>query len=471
MSTSVTASVDAFTPTDVDVHSRRGWLNDLLFGKAPLPKDDSFYKPPADFASKPLGSYLKHRSISPSTQGFIPSWFFLKAYQVLYRTQDLNGKPIAATTTIIYNTVWPKKDALLSFQVAYDSSNTKCQPSYTYNIQGEPTVLSKADGLVLYAYLFLGYTISVPDNEGPDAAFAAGRLAGMVSLDGIRAALQFRDRGYLKVNPNPVLLGIGYSGGAIATGWMAGLQPTYAPELNMKGWVIGGVVPDLIAIIKHVAGTWANGFLPGAINGLGKASAYGVSFKSYIDSIITPTGRGALQWADERCTVDNIINFAYDTILDTEFSSLGPGIIESPQVLEIAQDNLMGGKKNETPTAPILMYHGGADEIAPFDPASTLYDKWCENGANIQFSVYESGGHLGTPVLALLETIDYTAKALSSKVSRGCSRTSKFDVGIDVYNFDLFLQPIAWSARALIDLFGVGDEAIKKDPKILNKAW
>lgn len=51
-----------------------------------------------------------------------------------------------------------------------------------------------------------------------------------------------------------VLGGLGYSGGAIATGWAAALHASYAPELNIKGWSMGGTPANTTAVLQTVDG-------------------------------------------------------------------------------------------------------------------------------------------------------------------------------------------------------------------------
>lgn len=49
----------------------------------------------------------------------------------------------------------------------------------------------------------------------------------------------------------------GYSGGSLASGWAAGLQPNYAPELggNLLGAALGGFVTNITATAEATDGT------------------------------------------------------------------------------------------------------------------------------------------------------------------------------------------------------------------------
>ena len=61
---------------------------------------------------------------------------------------------------------------------------------------------------------------------------------------------------------------MGYSGGTIAAGWAATLQPKYAPELkkNLIGAALGGFV--ITATAEATDGTLFAGLIPNALNGL-----------------------------------------------------------------------------------------------------------------------------------------------------------------------------------------------------------
>ena len=63
---------------------------------------------------------------------------------------------------------------------------------------------------------------------------------------------------------------MGYSGGSLATGWAAALQPVYAPELqkNIVGAAVGGFAANITAIAESVDGTIFAGLITLALNGL-----------------------------------------------------------------------------------------------------------------------------------------------------------------------------------------------------------
>jgi hypothetical protein len=145
------------------------------------------------------------------------------------------------------------------------------------------------------------------------------------------------------VSNNNAIVGIGYSGGAIATGWAAALQNNYAPELNIKGWSSGGTPANitgtalyvsvsaiscwswrfLMMPCRYIDNTTFSGFLPSAIVGLSTYNAYGTELRPVIDSIIGPKGREALTFTSQNCATANLAKYPNTSIFGLDFQSLG----------------------------------------------------------------------------------------------------------------------------------------------------
>ncbi len=83
--------------------------------------------------------------------------------------------------------------------------------------------------------------VTLSDHEGRGGYFGAPREPGHRVLDGIRATLRLPELGLDDGTPIGIF---GYSGGGMASSWAAELAPTYAPELNLVGAVLGSPVGD-----------------------------------------------------------------------------------------------------------------------------------------------------------------------------------------------------------------------------------
>ncbi|KZM69848.1 hypothetical protein AWN90_04360 [Nocardia terpenica] len=349
---------------------------------APLePQVDPFYQPPAGYESQPPGTILRTRPIS-----FAALTLFkinVQSWQLLYRTTDLFGKPQAAVTTVVLPAGPQRMNRpLVSHNLFYDSANPACGPSHLY--QQGASAITAATGfqgqveLLGIAYeLAKGWAVSIPDHEGPQGHMTVAREPGYVILDGIRASEQFTPLG-LNGKDTPVGLW-GYSGGGMATGWAAEVQPTYAPELNIKGMALGAPVPDMRALLPLV-GTGESGLVGIGISSL--AAAY-PKFRDALDSHLTPQGLRVMERIRSRCLVLNVVAELFDnyqqylTIPVKEF-------MELPDVKETFDDATLG-RNNPRVTAPLYVYQAALDTAVPMESTDTMVHNYCAGGAPVQY--------------------------------------------------------------------------------------
>lgn len=429
------------------------------------PADDPFYQPPADFESEAPGTILKQRDITVAFLGLIPDP--VTAYQLLYRTTAIDGSAIATVTTI-FKPINPKKDRFISFQTAYDSSASICNPSYNYQFGAAQTdIISSAEQLILQVYLLLGYIVASPDYEGPDAAFGPGRLAGMGTLDNMRAVSNFEALGLSSTSP--MIVGIGYSGGALATGWTASLQPTYAPELEIKGWVQGGTPSNLTGTLLELDGGVFSGFSPAAVVGLSTPSAYGAELSTLISSILTTEGASKIKFASENCAVPDLLNFAGQSLFSTSIQSLGPELLYNPTIQSVLKENTMGVNKDETPTAPVFVYHATQDEIIPYSNASVMVDSWCNYGANVKFTTFAAGGHATTEVIAVADAVNFVEAAFAGTTTSGCTKNTELSSFLNPIALGLDLEPILVKLIDVLLTLGKSDENVKQNLDVLQE--
>nr|UZG89742.1 Lip1 [Beauveria pseudobassiana] len=402
------------------------------------PANDPFYVPPSGFESAKPGTVLRERPIVVSFFGLIPAP--IDSRQLLYRTTAIDGSPIATVTTV-FKPLFAKRDRFISFNTAYDSSASICNPSYNYRLGALQTdLISSAEFLIIQAYLLSGYTVASADYEGPDVAFSAGRLSGMGVLDGIRAVVNYSPK--IGLDKNPMVVNAGYSGGAIASGWAASLHPTYAPDLNLKGFIAGGTPANLTQVLLYVDGTLFAGFLPGALAGQIMPSAYGARLKPVLDRVITPRGKEALALGTSQCAPVNLIAFAGKSIFDTSFQTLGKDLLYDKDVAWVLNESTLGLKKNETPTVPVMLYHSPDDEVIPFAGAESLRKRWCDNGANVRFVNYAAGGHVTAEVVAVIDALKFAGDAFSGSVPGGCASRIVLDDKLNPLALGLSLEPV-----------------------------
>lgn len=439
-------------------------IPNMARGLPKAPSADPFYQPPAGFESEAPGTILRQRSISVAFLGLIPDP--VEAYQLLYRTTAINGSAIATVTTIFKPTN-PKTDRFVSFHTAYDSAASICDPSYNYQLGAAQTdIISSAEQLILQSYLLLGYIVASPDYEGPDAAFGAGRLAGMGVLDNMRAVSSFDALGLSSAKP--MIVGTGYSGGALATGWAASLQPSYAPELDIKGWAQGGTPANLTGTFEYLSDNNPfSGLLPPAVAGLSYPSAYGAQLDPFLNGILTSKGRSVIEKSKTTCAVEDMLNFADQSLLSTSIQSLGDRLLYDPTAQSILKQCTMGVTKEITPTAPVFVYHASQDEIIPYADASTMVDSWCGYGADVKFTTFAYGGHATTEVIGLPDTINFVESAFAGTTQSGCSSNTELVSILNPIALGVELEPILTKLVGVILTLGIKDLHVKQNLDVL----
>jgi Secretory lipase len=325
------------------------------------PADDPFYRPPAGFEAAAPGTVLATRPVTVKGLGLdVP----VDATQFLVRSSDAHDAPTAVVGTLMV----PRAPyvggnrPLVSYQPATDSLGDQCNPSYKLRTGTEYEL-----PLMMQA-LTHGWAVVVTDYEGPQNAFAAGRMAGHGVLDGIRAAETLPDTG-LAGGDTPVGLW-GYSGGGLATSWAAELQPGYAPELTIAGVASGGTPSDLEAAVHQIDGGAASGLVLLASTGLTRAYPEMLA-------LLNDAGREMVVRIGDMCVGEAVSAFPYRHL--NEFTTSKQPLAE-PVAMSVLEINHLG---RMTPTAPVFLYHSVNDELIPFRTVQTLQADWCRGGGHV----------------------------------------------------------------------------------------
>lgn len=343
---------------------------------APLPQDDAFYSPPSEAAlgSVAPGTVLRYREISAKAYYL----FSVKgqAWQLMYRSTDHKGKPVAMVGTVMVPTTapaTPQQRKLLAYNVAYDALTLRCAPSYEF-VKG--TALEQA---LIQSALKEGMVVMAPDYEGLASLWTVGVNSGNGVLDGIRAAENFALAGLDGVN-TPVAI-TGYSGGALASTWANELHRSYAPELNIKGVAAGGVPVDLGNVARKVDGKLFAGVYFGAVAAL--ANGYP---EVDTDALTNDKGKAMLVKAQNMC-LGQFLTGAPDPLTSFMFQKMNslvtvPDLLEVPIIKRIIAENRLGQR---TPGAPMYIYEGTVDELMPVADVDALVNKYCAAGVKVTY--------------------------------------------------------------------------------------
>lgn len=340
----------------------------------PLPQADAFYQPPAEqvLGSVAPGTLLRFREITAKAYYVFPVKG--KAWQLMYRSTDHKGRPVAMVGTVLVPDNAPAQQRkLLAYNVAYDALTLRCAPSYEF-VKG--TALEQA---LIQSALKEGLVVMSPDYEGLQSLWTVGVNAGHGVLDAIRAVENFTPAGLDGVN-TPVAI-TGYSGGSIAAAWANELYRAYAPELNIKGVAAGGIPVDVGNVARKIDGKLFAGVYIAAT----AAMAQGYP-EVNAEALTNDKGKAALLKAQDMClgqfltgAPDPLVSFAYQRMKNlTEV----PDLLEDPAVKQVIAENRLGQR---TPGAPMYIYQGTLDELMPIADVDALVKQYCGEGVKLTY--------------------------------------------------------------------------------------
>jgi len=352
---------------------------------AATPANDPFYTPPDPLPSTEPGALIRYRqstfTLDPIARTPVPG---VRAWQVLYTSRTALGKPMAVSGTVLVpSSPWRGSGPrpLVTYGVGTRGVGDSCAPSYTLS-RG-----TDYEGLFIKAALARGFAVAVSDMRGLGTpglhTYEVGREQGTALLDAARAALRLPGTGLAANAPIGI---IGYSQGGTSAGWAAQLARSYAPELNVKGVAAGGVPADLERVASYLDGGPFVAFA--LLAALGYDAAYP---ELRLDTYLNARGRDLLARSSDLCLVslDGI-----GTFLGVAFTHIDDYVTTNPLGTPAWQARLRENRLGATkPAAPVLLYHGGIDEIIPIDQARTLRSEWCRLGGRVTWRVYPLAEH------------------------------------------------------------------------------
>jgi len=300
----------------------------------PAPDPDPFFATPANLADKQPGDVLAVRAMPPLV--IFPE---TNVTEVRFRSTSSEGRPIAATTTVLAPKAHLVDGPLLSYQHIINGLGSECSVSNVLYTGDPNLIVREAPGWNVL--LARGWTVALPDHLGPNFAYGAAKLGGMITLDGIRAVKQVAE---LQVQKSRVSM-VGYSGGGMATAWAAALQPTYAPDVEIAGAAMGGVPMNLVKMLE------ALGLGSHPVFGLALAAGLGLE-REYPDRFplseqLNDRGLAARAEIANSCTNDILavgagrgaLDFAKTTSMIGDATARAVGGGEQPRTLRRCAEN------------------------------------------------------------------------------------------------------------------------------------
>ncbi|KAK6465389.1 secretory lipase-domain-containing protein [Scheffersomyces coipomensis] len=391
------------------------------------PSNDPFYTPPRGYENAAVGAILNSRATPQSVKSVYASVNAKNSWQLLVRSEDSFGNPNAVVTTVIEpQNADPSK--LLSYHFFQNSGDFDCSTSYGLQVNSAlmPVLQTQYEMFFLEAALQQGWYVVAPDYEGPKAAFTAGRQAGKAVLNSIRASLQ--SNSVTGINANAKIALWGYSGGSIASGWAAALQPSYAPELstNLIGAAIGGFVTNITATAVAVDGSPFTGLIPLALNGLSNEYS---DISSIVQSQMSSSNYQSFSQANQFGMIPGALNYIGKTFFSgNKFFNDGLAFFQNPTISSIFQENTLAiSSSTEVPQIPLFIYHGVNDAVAPLASAQRAYNNWCSWGSpSIELALDSTNGHVTEIFNGAPAAISWlNARFQGEAAVKGCTSTTR----------------------------------------------
>lgn len=303
----------------------------------------------------------------------------VKAWHLSYRSTSATGEPDVVSGTLLVPTAsYPLgRRPIAGYAVGTHGMGDQCAPSAAMENGTE------AELALMSLMLLKGWAVAVTDYEGlgtpGDHTYMAGVSQGHAVLDSIRAAVRVPDANLSDAAPVVIM---GYSQGGASAAWAAQLQPSYAPELRLKGVAAGGVPADLRAVADHLDGTADFGLAAAA--GIGLDAAYP---ELNLESYLTPEGAALFGDARDDCVADLRAKFGGRRL--AEFTTTD--VMNRPDWQARLTENRLGAS---APRVPLFLYHAKGDEIIPYEVGRTLRAQYCAQGVNVLWTGLPAGSHV-----------------------------------------------------------------------------
>ncbi|WP_067433067.1 lipase family protein [Nocardioides jensenii] len=353
--------------------------------------DTSFYETPATLPAD-NGDIVR----SEPSEFYVDPVKLIKAdadvQRIMYRSTDRTGTPIAVTGTMLTpKQAWVGrgKRPLIGYAVGTQGLGDQCAPSRTLGKGLE------YEGPFIAGLLARGYAIVVTDYEGlgteGEHTYMMRETQGHAVLDAVRAAQRLPGSGVTSENP-VAISGFSQGGGAAAS---AGeLAPTYAPEINLKAVAAGAVPADLGQVATNLDGSLYVSFMGYAVSAL--STSYGIDMTPMLNA----EGQDMMTRLAGQCTLDSLATFPF--VRSKELTTNGlpvTDLLTKAPFDQMVADQLIGNGRR--PTVPVLITHSVLDDVIPYTTGKQLGQRWCRQGAKVQFDTNYAPTHVGDYVASM----------------------------------------------------------------------
>lgn len=338
--------------------------------------DDSFYVPPVPLPAGSPGDIIRWRSAQagpPSARALAEAW------QLMYLSTDGLGNPMAVSGTLLVPKGLPTQGMpIIAIAPGTAGPAFRCAPSRMINkgaYYEQPAINDM---------LASGYAVAVTDYVGyhpePSTTYIIGRSMGAAVLDIVRAAQRMPA---VSLSSNAPVMFRGYSQGGAAAMWAGQMIDSYAPELDLRGVVAGGVPANLAQVALPLNGQEGFGVLLYAL--LGQDNLYP---ELSLDPYLNASGKQAVEdMVSDMCILELLQDFQGLSLADV--TDINP--LTGPRLERIAENQLGNGTIN----VPVYQYHEMEDGLVAFGQAKDLRNLYCAKGVELTWVPMDTQGSSG----------------------------------------------------------------------------
>lgn len=359
------------------------------------PPRPAFYETPASLPSA-NGALIRSEAMTFLLDPLDVTSLVRNAKRVLYKSTNRAGKAIAVSGTVLVpNAPWIGVGSrpVIGYAPGTQGMADRCAPSRQFSEGIE------YEGIGIEGLLLRGYAVAMPDYEGLGTVGVHTYMdrvsQGRATLDVVRAAQRLSGTGLSSTSPVGLM---GYSQGGGAAASAVELASTYAPELRLKGAVVGAVPADLTKVATNLDGGLYSSFAFFALRGL--AVSYDVDLSPYLNA----TGRATSDRVETECVFDLLNNaFVKSSTLSYNGQPMSTLMAAEPFKSIVAAQRIGTIK----PRVPVLVTHSALDDVIPYSVGKQMAKSWCGKGANVFFSTNIAPLHVGGIVPQTAEALPF----------------------------------------------------------------